>query len=121
MSTARAFATAGVAVIGAFVLVACVRSCNTSAPVTLAQPAAVQYVDQPPAQQPVQVVQQPVYVQPQASTHDGLVEGMILGHMMSGGGGYGRGTTIVNHTTVNKTVVRPTPRAPTRSFGGRRR
>lgn len=101
-----------------------IMSCSSHPPAVAVAPPQVQYVDQPPAQQPVQVVQQPVYVQPQASTHDGLVEGMILGHMMSGGGGggYGRAPTVVNHTTVNKTVVnRPAYRAPARSSGGGRR
>ena len=74
---------------------------------------------QPIAEQPVQVVQQPaqVYQQPapvivqQSNPNDGFLTGMLMGHMMSGGGGgYSRNTTVVNKTIVNKTVVnRPAP------------
>lgn len=65
-----------------------------------------------------QVVQQPVYAQPApvyaqpapVVVHDGgnaagnLATGMLLGHMMSNGGG-GRNDTTVNKTVVNKTVI----------------
>lgn len=90
-------------------------SCHSS-------PPQVVYSQAQPVQQPIyadpqaQQVQQPQVIQAappvvvQQGSNGGLVEGMILGHMMSGGGyGGGYGHTVVNHTTV----VHAAPQVPT--------
>jgi hypothetical protein len=98
-----------------FGLVCCAKSENPPQPVAVAVPQPVVPVAPVQATTPAIVAPAPVIVQQAPSHSDGLVEGMVLGHLMSGGGGYGRTTVIHNHTT---TVVRPTYR-PT--YRGRRR
>lgn len=69
-------------------------------------------VPQPaPAPQPAQVAApapQSVIVEAapaQAPSNDGFLTGMLMGHLLSGGGGYVHAPTGVQHTTVvNKTV-----------------
>jgi hypothetical protein len=73
-----------------------------------------------------------VVVSQPAVVHSGVGDfatGMLMGHMLSGGGGYGGSHTVVNHTTVvNRSVIRPSYSAspyraatPTRSYSYRRR
>ncbi|MFW6855286.1 hypothetical protein ACODYM_28765 [Burkholderia gladioli] len=85
---------------------------------TLPQPApvAAQAPAYVAAQAPVVVQQPPVIVQ--NGGHDGFLSGMLMGHLLSGGGSHSvvhhyspapvRNTTIVNKT-VNVTRVAPAP------------
>ena len=111
----------------AIAAVLCMSGCERSV-----QPVVA--VQQPPGldmgyqQQAPQVVYQqapPQVVYEQHSSNDGLVTGMLLGHMLSGGGyhpgyrgGYGgsvhQHTTIVHNTTnvyhAPPRIYRPSPR-----------
>ncbi|HDR9086301.1 TPA: hypothetical protein QDB10_002192 [Burkholderia vietnamiensis] len=109
------------AVCAAVCLIVTIAACSRDE--EYAQPAA-QVVAQPQV-----VAQQPVYAAPpvvvqQAPAHDGFFTGMLMGHLMSGGGcchSSHSNTTVVKNVTVNKTYVRPAPMryAPIRSYSYR--
>jgi hypothetical protein len=120
-------AVAALAVIG-------IASCSHHNDEYAQQPAPVQTVAAVPAgtAAPVYVQQPPVVVQ-QAPSNDGFFTGMLMGHLMSGGGHTTvvhhytpapvvHNTTVVNKTVVNKTVnvTRPAPapvyRAPVSTY-----
>lgn len=76
------------------------------------QPQQVAYDPAPVVQQAPQYAQQaPVIVQQQSDNTGALVDGMILGHMMSGGG----------HTTVVHHYYAPRPVYVRRTYVYRRR
>jgi len=93
-------------------------------PIAEATPPQIIYeqIPQPVQQQPqivyAQQPQQPVVVQ--QSSHDGLLTGMVIGHMMSGGssGGSSNRTTVNKTVVVNKTYSRP---SSSRSYSSSRR
>lgn len=65
---------------------------------------------------------QPIYAQQDHSFINGMMGGMLGSMIFGGGGGYNRGPTIVNHTVIQRTVVRPsygmrpTYRAPSYTY-----
>ncbi|MDI9686589.1 hypothetical protein [Burkholderia cenocepacia] len=87
---------------------------------------APQIVQAPVAAAPVIAQPAPVVVQ---QSHDGFFTGMLMGHLMSGGGGASRNTTVINKSYTNVTRVAPSRSysysrsssfSSSRSFGGRR-
>lgn len=99
----------GAFVCAAFVALAVavgLASCHGQPPQVLAQAAPPVVVAAPP----VAVQPAPVIVQ-QAPSHDGFFTGMLMGHLMSGGGGgTSRNTTVINKSVTNVTRVAPSPR-----------
>ena len=108
----------------AIAAVLCMSGCERAVPpvVAVQQPVDMGYQQQPP---PQVVYQQapPQVVYEQHSSNDGLVTGMLLGHMLSGGGyhpgyrgGYGYGGNVHQHTTIvhNITNVYHAPPRPYR-------
>ncbi|WP_320535300.1 hypothetical protein [Robbsia andropogonis] len=85
------------ALLGALLLCAC----EQRTPAVFQQPAVATV--QPSAS----VAGAPVIVQ--QPSNDGFFTGMLMGHLMSGGGGngYNSNRTVVNKTVVNKTYVAP--------------
>jgi hypothetical protein len=98
-------------VIALTIFASIVTGCYRNDPIAYAQPAVVAAPGLAVAPAPVTVVQA-------APSHDGLLTGLLMGHMMSGGGGYHapvQHTTVVNQSvtrnvTVNKAVI-AAPRA----------
>ena len=78
------------------------------------QPAPVVVQAPPAVQQGAPVVMQPAPVVVQQHSDNGLLTGLMLGHMMSGGSG-GSHTTVRNTTVINRTYSRPSY-APSRSY-----
>jgi len=73
-----------------------------------------QIVQAPVTAAPVIAQPAPVVVQ---QSHDGFFTGMLMGHLMSSGGGVSRNTTVINKSVTNVTRVAPrTTYAPTRSY-----
>lgn len=98
------------------VLILSVASCSPSqtAPVGTqlgAQAAQPQVYQQSAPLQPA-YPQAPVVIQqaPAQSSHDGLLTGMLMGHLMSSAmqPHYSAPAPVVQHTTINKTVVQRT-------------
>jgi hypothetical protein len=98
----------------AIAAVLCMGGCERTQAVAAYQPAPpIDLGQQQPAPQVIYQQAPPTVVYEQQSSGDGLVTGMLLGHMLSGGGyhsgyrggygGYGGGvhqhTTIVHNTT----------------------
>ncbi|WAT03188.1 hypothetical protein O1V64_00270 (plasmid) [Rouxiella badensis] len=73
-----------------------------------------------PASSPSVVAPAPVIVQQPAVVNNGdngLVTGMVLGHLLSGGAGYsGSHTTVVNHYSTTHTAVNATRPVSRSSF-----
>lgn len=91
-----------VAALGAALLVA---ACDETQPTVIAQPS----VAVAPVQAAPVIVQQP--------SNDGFFTGMLMGHLMSGGGGYSHHTTVVNRTYVTRNTFRSY--TPSRSYSSR--
>jgi hypothetical protein len=77
-------------------------------------------------QQPVYVNQPAPVVVQQAPSNDGFFTGLLMGHLMSGGGGgYSHETNVTKNVTVNKTVTvappapaaAPAPARPASGYG----
>ena len=84
-----------------FALLAVISVCALSACEESPAPVVASPVVAPTQAAPV-IVQQP--------SNDGFFTGMLMGHMMSGGGhSYSRNTTVINksYTTVNRSYVAP--------------
>lgn len=87
-----------IALLGALLLCAC----EDHTPVVVQQPTVAA------VQSPAAVQAAPVIVQ--QPSNDGFFTGMLMGHLMSGGGGgYNSNRTVVNKTVINKTYVTPRP------------
>lgn len=99
------------AILFALVIASCSGSSQPYAQPTVAS-AQPQYEPQPQVVQPGYVQQAPVVVQ--QSNHDGLFTGMLLGHMLGGGGS--RSTVVERHTTVVQ-PPRYAPVAPAQRYG----
>lgn len=76
---------------------------NEPPPVVMQAPPPAVVAAPPTVVQPAPVVVQ------QAPSHDGFFTGMLMGHLMSGGGG-SRNTTVINKSVTNVTRVAPSPR-----------
>lgn len=88
---------------GCIAVVALIAACSPgAAPVTYVQPPQPPVMNAVP-QAPVTVIQ----AAPPA--HDGFFTGMLMGHLMSGGGvgGGQRNTTVINKSVTNVTRVAP--------------
>jgi hypothetical protein len=99
--------------IGLFGIGVIINGCTHS---DYVQPVAVQQAPVVAAQAPAVYAAPPVVVQA-APAHDGFLTGMLMGHMMSGGGGgyhapVQHNTTIVQQSVTRNTIVRPTVAAP---------
>lgn len=107
--------------LGLVVFIAIVLLFSSCAPRQYVADYAPQYAPPVVAQAPV--VMQPAPVIVQQSHNDGFINGLLLGHMMSGGGSHtvvhhydaprpayvAPRTTIVNNTTVINRPVSPAP------------
>jgi len=92
----------------------CTHNDYVQPPMAAPVPAAV--VAQAPGAAPVVGYAPPPVIVQAAPTHDGFFTGMLMGHLMSGGGGYHapvqHNTTIVQQSVTRNTIVRPAVAAP---------
>jgi hypothetical protein len=114
MTNTRKLIMGGAVAFGALVLIAACSS-REAVPVVSVQPPQPPVMNAVP-QAPVTVVQ----AAPPAN--DGFLTGMLMGHLMSGGGGgVSRNTTVINksYTTVNRpaySAPRPSYSRPSYSY-----
>jgi hypothetical protein len=86
---------------GCIAVAALIAACSPgAAPVTYVQPPQPPVMNAVP-QAPVTVIQSA------PPAHDGFITGMLMGHLMSGGGGVQRNTTVISRSVTNVTRVAP--------------